>query len=233
EDAVWREQVFQFVVINKQARTINSELLASIVNSSLTNSEIFQLEGKLEAAGITTYETKVLRILNDDPDSPFAGLISRGLEEESKKITFKAGISLASRWKRRMNNRDEIFKTLFRPHLPGTTNADKLQEWESRWKDYMFAFWNGIKNLYVHEHLWEPGTQLMYRATLQVLQENFLHSKALAGEEYENPITLREAVTEFYRNVPAGFFHTNWKRTELLTDDGLDVLRDALNAIRV
>ncbi|MBZ4418762.1 hypothetical protein [Myxococcus sp. RHSTA-1-4] len=232
-DADWQEQVFQFVVINKQARAISSELLASIVNSSLTNAEIVELEGKLDAAGISTYETKILRTLNDDPDSPFQGLISRGLEEENKKITFKAAIALASRWKRKMTDRDTIYRTLFRDGLPGTSKSEKSEAWDEQWKSYMFAFWNGVRNLYNKEQLWEPGTQLMYRATLEVLQENFLAAKALAGIAYKNPIELREDVEDFYKNVPAGFFHTKWKRTELLTEDGREVLRNALNAMRV
>jgi len=232
-DADWQEQVFQFVVINKQARAISSELLASIVNSSLTNAEIAGLEGKLDAAGISTYETKILRTLNDDPDSPFQGLVSRGLEEEDKKITFKAAIALASRWKRKMTDRDTAYRTLFRDGLPGTSKAEKSEAWDEQWKNYMFAFWNGIKNLYSKEQLWEPGAQLMYRATLEVLQENFLAAKTLAGAAYKDPVKLREDVEDFYRNVPAGFFHTKWKRTELLTEDGREVLKTALNAMRV
>lgn len=232
-DSDWQQAVFQFIVVNKQARAISGELLASIVNSSLTNHEIGELEKSLEAAGISTYETKMLRTLNDDPDSPFRGLIARGIDETDKKITFKAAIALAGRWKRKMNHRDDVFKTLFRPGLPGSNNSEKQHTWDSEWKKYMFAFWNGIANLYRTEHLWEAGTQLMFRATLETLQDNFLEAKTIAGQQFENPVRLREAVEDFYGNVPAGFFHTEWKRKELLTKDGRKVLKDALNAMRV
>lgn len=234
EDADWKDQVFQFVVINKQARAINSELLASIVNSSLTNREIASLEDQLEAAGISTYETRVLRVLNDDPDSPFRGLVSRGLEEQQKKITFKAAIALAARWSKRMTDRDSWYKTLFRPVIPGENNPEKLATWQtSLWRSYMFAFWNAIRNKFEPEHLWEPGTQLMYRATMEVLQDNFLEAQALVGKPAGDPVEFRELVAAFYDGVPAGFFHTKWKRTELLTDDGRAVLKHALNAMRV
>lgn len=233
-DVGWEEAVFQFVVVNKQARAISGELLASIVNSSLTNFEIGELEDKLEAAGISTYETRILRILNDDPDSPFQGLISKGVQEEGqKKITFKAAIALAGRWKKRMNNRDDAFKTLFRPGLNGDSNAQKQATWDEEWKSYMFAFWNGVKKLFQKEQLWEPGTQLMYRATLETLQDNFLKVRTVSGEAIDSPVRLRESVEQFYQNVPAGFFHTEWKRKELLTEDGRKVLANALNSMRV
>ncbi len=233
-DADWDEQVFQFVVINKQARAISGEFLASIVNSSLTNREIGELETRLEAAGLKTYETRMLRLMNDDPDSPFSSMVSRGLEEVGKKITFKTGIAIVRRWHTRMNDRDKAYKALFRNGLPGDTAKEKRAAWETSWKSYMFAFWNGVKNLYKDEQLWDPGTQLMYRACLEVMQENFLNKKAEAGGvTYKDPVALREDVEEFYGNVPAGFFHTEWKRKELLTDDGKQVLEDALNAMRV
>jgi hypothetical protein len=233
-DAEWEEQVFQFVVVNKQARAISGEFLASIVNSSLTNREILRLEDRLEAAGLSTYETRMLRLMNDDPDSPFQGLISRGLEEQGQKITFKAAMALASRWQRRMNDRDPSYKVLFRPHLGGASSREKLAVWQSgEWKTSMFAFWNGIHRLYKEEQLWEAGTQLMYRATLETLQENFLTTKANAGVSFATPIALRESVEEFYAAVPAGFFHTEWKRKELLTYDGRTVLKEALNEMRI
>jgi hypothetical protein len=97
----------------------------------------------------------------------------------------------------------------------------------------MFAFWNAIKNKFEPEHLWEPGTQLMYRATMEVLQDNFLEAQAIAGTRFGDPVEFREQVTEFYGAVPAGFFHTKWKRTELLTDDGRAVLKSGLNDMRV
>lgn len=232
-DADWNEQVFQFVVINRQARAITAEFLASIVNSSLTNREIIKLEDRLEAAGLSTYESKMLRLMNDDPESPFNGMISRGLESESNKITFKAAMAIASRWSKKMNDRDDAYKVLFRNGLAGSSNKEKRDSWEAAWKEYMFAFWHGVKNIYEKEQLWEPGTRLMYRATLQVLQEAFLEAKAVAGQSYSGPVKLREDVTEFYKNVPAGFFHAEWKRKELLTSDGQAVLRRALNAARI
>lgn len=233
-DADWKEQVFQFVIVNKQARAITGEFLASIVNSSLTNREIEELEDRLDAAGLSTYETRMLRLMNDDPDSPFAGLVSKGLDETGNKITFKAAMALVRRWSKKMNDRDNAYKTLFKPGLSGANSKEKQSDWEKRWKDFMFAFWHGIRNVYISEHLWEPKTQLMFRATLESLQDNFLEKKASAGGVvYTDPVQLRKDVEDFYQNVPGGFFHTEWKRKELLTKDGREVLRAALNAMRV
>ena len=132
-----------------------------------------------------------------------------------------------------MNDRDDIYKTLFKPGLKGDTNPEKAETWEREWKNYMFAFWNAIKNLYKKDQLWEAGSQLMYRATLEVLQDNFLDVKSVAGEAFSSPVKLRESVEKFYEPVPGGFFHKTWKRTELLTDDGREVLKNALNEMRV
>lgn len=132
-----------------------------------------------------------------------------------------------------MNERDMVYKTVFKPGLAGATSKQKATVWESVWKDYMFGFWSGIRNIYKDEQLWEPGTQLMYRATLEVIQDNYLEAKALAGIAFSDPVVLREDVEKFYKNVVGGFFHTEWKRKELLTDDGRRVLRDALNVMRV
>lgn len=234
-DADWKEQVFQFVIINRQARAISGEFLASIVNSSLTNDEISYLEDRLEAAGLKTYETKMLRLMNDDPDSPFFGMVSKGLDETpANKITFKASMAIVRRWNALLPRRDPAYKTLFQPALPGASAKEKSKAWERVWKDYMFAFWHGVRNLYKEEQLWQPKMQLMFRATMEVLQDNFLEKKAAAGGIiYDNTVKLREDVEDFYRSVPAGFFHTEWKRKELLTKDGREVLKDAINKMRV
>ena len=52
KDADWVEQVFQFVVLNKTARAITKDFLTEMLNTSLTNSEIKDVDKRLEIIGI-------------------------------------------------------------------------------------------------------------------------------------------------------------------------------------
>ncbi len=75
-DADWIEQVFQFVVLNKQAKPISSSFLSSILNTSLTNDEVQDIEKRLSDVGIKNSERKILKYLNHNTNSPFHQMVS-------------------------------------------------------------------------------------------------------------------------------------------------------------
>ncbi len=51
-DASWKEEVFQFVVINQRAKPIESAFLSAIISSSLSEKDIEELKSRLEQAGV-------------------------------------------------------------------------------------------------------------------------------------------------------------------------------------
>lgn len=78
-DDDWSEHVFQFVVVNQKATPIPKALLASIVATTLTEDEISRISARLVSAGIPVTDYVAINYLNAARDSPFYGLINRGI----------------------------------------------------------------------------------------------------------------------------------------------------------
>ena len=70
KDADWIEQVFQFVVLNKLAKPISSSFLTSLLNTSLTNQELQEIEPRLETVGISNTDRLLMKYINFSEDSP-------------------------------------------------------------------------------------------------------------------------------------------------------------------
>ena len=159
------EQVFQFVVVNQKATPIGRALLGTIVSTTLSNAEIDKVATRLKDAGIRVEESQAITYLARHPDSPFRGLVERGLASDTQDVLqWNVFASLIS-----------IFRTLKGGKLFGETNDyadiwrkrfllhsnivddyeakefdDRLKYWrelDGPWRDVFIAFWTEVRRI--------------------------------------------------------------------------------------
>ena len=80
------EQVFQFVCVNQKATPIGKALLGTIVSTTLSSDELERVGGRLRAAGIELAESQAISYLAKYPESPFCGLVERGMAGDAKDL---------------------------------------------------------------------------------------------------------------------------------------------------
>lgn len=78
------EHVFQYVVVNQKATPVPKALLGTIIATSLAADELDSIAQRLEDAKIPLEGSKIISVLSKAPDSPFCGLVAKGVEDEGK-----------------------------------------------------------------------------------------------------------------------------------------------------
>jgi hypothetical protein len=236
KDSDWVEQVFQFVVINKLAKPISGSFLTSILNTSLTNEEIKEIEPRLEQIGIKNTDRIIMNYINYDEKSPFYGMVSQPGEimgvDNTGKLSDIGMLKLAKMWRAMTGNKSRF--RMFTEVLDGSNAKKKTHQWvsENAWVKYFFAFWDMVKEKYEPEHLWvkEKKFHLLMIVTMTVLQEYFLETKAAAKIKFRNIDDFKCQIKEFYEDVPGSFF-VDWKRSGLQSGDGPEIIQNAIKSL--
>lgn len=235
--ADWVEQVFQFVVLNRLARPISASFLTSILNTSLTNTEVSRIEKRLDEINIRNTDRVVMKYLNHDPRSPFAGLIAEPGEvagvDNRGKLSDKGMIRLAKRWIAIRRNKKEI--QMFSPALGAKKLGEARAQWREyeTWVPYFYAFWEAVKGRFQKEGLWEKrdGAHLLYIVTMHAMQDMYLDAKAKADSRFTSVDDFRQQVTAYFEDVPTAFFQ-GWKTTGLQSGDGPRWIKEAIEELR-
>jgi hypothetical protein len=236
-DAEWKEEVFQFVVINQRARPIQSEFLSAIISSSLSNSDINSLRDRLDQAGVDLLSTNIMDLVHANPMSPFAQMIDFKIKDASGKLKYGGMLTLAKRFRKlathEKNTKYKVFfKQVFLDQCAGATYNEKRSTWnDGDWFKYFCAFWSAVKNHFVakeYSELWEPGTNLLKIVTLQELQNLFLEWLFMRREMLTSAEHFNALSNAFIKNLLGKFFKENWKLTSLQSDTGRKYLREAL-----
>jgi hypothetical protein len=175
----WKEQVFQFTVINDKARGIPKPFITSLAGMSLTANELSQLQNRLTQAGVHLWEVEVMQKLGYDPASPFlnkiefkiSGTGSHGLGYQTMKQVGKAWFDPKS------HGLNALMRVLYSG--AGKTKKSRkplIAEWqkENAWFEYFCCFWNNFKTKFGDTALWDLHSSLMTAVVLQQLQETFL-----------------------------------------------------------
>ena len=237
-DAEWKEEVFQFVVINQRARPIQSEFLSAIISSSLSNSDIQSLTARLDQAGVDLLSTKIMDLVHANPLSPFSQMIDFKIKDASGKLKYSGMLTLAKRFRKLSTHEKNtkfkpFFKQVFFDLTPGSTYNEKRASWnDGDWFKYFCLFWNSVKTHFIakeYKELWEPGTNLLKIVTLQEIQNLFLQwlftrREMLASTEHFTTLT-----NDFLKNLLGKFFKETWKLTSLQSDTGRKYLRESLS----
>lgn len=235
QDASWIEQVFQFVVLNKLARPISPGFLTSILNTSLTNDEVNDIEARLENIGIKSADRKMMKYLNHDNRSPFHDMIAEPGEivgaSNKGKLSDKGMLGLIRRWHSIMGKTKSIEMKMFVPALEVNTLSKAKELWKNyeTWVPFFYSFWQVVKDRYSGDGVWVKGEgfNLLYIVTMHEMQNMFLETKAKAQVKFGNIEAMREQVGEYFDKVPATFFQ-NWLATGLQSGDGPKIIREAI-----
>jgi hypothetical protein len=240
-DAPWKEEVFQFVVINQRARPIQAEFLSAIVSSSLSPEDILDLKARLEQAGVDLLSTQIIDLVHGNKESPFAGMIDFKISGGEGKLKFNGMLNLAKRF-RKLRTHDPrrkfpaFFKLAFFECTPGDNLVDKRTKWqEINWFTFFSIFWGTVKEHFEAKgfiNLWEPGSNLLKIVTLQELQNLFLDWLFARLEPISSDSDFKELAQKYLANLEGSFFTDVWKLTSLQSDSGRKYLRQALqNAV--
>lgn len=242
-DAEWREQVFQFVVINQKAQPIRPEFLSAIISSSLSTSDIDRLKQRLEQADVPLDETHIMDLLESSPLSPFRSMIDFKVPgAPGARLRFSGMLNLARRFRGlRTFKKDTkfrlIFRSVFEANCDGVTYSERKRIWEAEvWFRFFAEFWKAASYLLAekdsYQELWEPGSNLMKIVTLQELQNIFLQWLFERQEMISGVEDFRDKITLFLKHLRPKFFEKEWLLKSLQSDTGRAYLRKALERAR-
>jgi hypothetical protein len=237
-DAEWKEEVFQFVVINQRAEAIKPEFLSAIISSSLSKADIEGLQSRLEQAGVDLLNTRLMDLLQEDSKSPFKGMIDFKIKGDTGKLKYSGMLTLAKRFRRLTTHEPDkvkfspFFKQTFLDVMPGANQREKRVAWnDGEWFGFFEAFWNQVKAHLVtkdYADLWEPGSNLIKIVTLQELQNLFLAWCFTQRTMYTSRAEFLRGVKTWIKHINGRFFTTKWELTSLQSDAGRGYLRKAL-----
>ena len=252
KDADWVQQVFQFVVLNKLAKPISKDFLTGLLNTSLTNEEISDIEPKLERVGISNADRVIMRTVNFEPESPFHDMVAQPGEvvgaQNAGKLSGQGMLKIAKRW-RNLGGSKKTLKELrmFEKLLTEKSNSARAREWlggknmdpdtgqlrRGKWAGFFHTFWKIIKAIYEPSQIWEkgPGFHLLMIVTMYELQDYFIETKAAADARFSSMEDFEDQVRTFFADVPAAFFQ-NWEATGLQSGDGPATIRQALKMFK-
>ncbi len=215
---------------------------------SLTGSELRSLEDRLDQAGVKVVEYQLMRVVNFDPESPFADRVNLTEKADHTKIGYKTMVRVARRWyDGKQNGVKKLVEHLY-PEITGRgARRKRIAKWkEGDWGKFFLEFWKVVQERYQHatrpdgKTLWDlPGSNLLVAVVLYELQEAFLTNLTNQAESYfetESPDTaraellssVRTRATELLKYIPAEFFATKWGVSSLNTSAGREVQKLAI-----
>lgn len=179
----WKEQVFQFTVINDKATGIPKPFITSLAGISLTTSELDLLRNRLSEAGIKLWEVEVMQRLGFDSRSPLQGLIDFRVQKGSSGshglgyVTIK---NLGKMWYEAtppatvlLRMMDKIYRPVGRKKaITKKTAQSHLQS--DHWFDLYCRFWNKTRDRFESDGLWSLGSNFMNATVLLMFQSAFL-----------------------------------------------------------
>ncbi len=239
-DTDWKEEVFQFVVINQRAKPIKTEFLSAIISSSLSGKDITQLKSRLEQAGVDLDSTQIMDLVHSHEESPFYQMIDYKVEGAEGKLPYSGMLTSAKRFRSLSTHNPKIkyaafFKQIFADFCEGRTLQQKKTEWKTKikWFECFSTFWGIVREQLAsgdHADLWEPGTNLLKVVTIQELQNMFLEWLFNQRDSVSTRADVEAAARKFLQYLKPRFFTTKWEATSLQSDTGRDILREALEA---
>lgn len=220
-NAPFKEQIYQFVVINETAQKIKSDLLTDIFGSSLTYSEQQEIRDKLAVSGANVDQRIAAVIADRDDESPFFGMVkitvggnpSSGFIPELTIRQLIDGGSGAHGW--RSNN--AFYDDYVSERFPNREDWDDPNN--GAWRSYWYAFWSEVGDFYNAQYakgksvgewdsLWSESAQtnLTKAVTLRLLQRLFMEKAAehmrKARDRFEGETTALDSIVETLANNP-------------------------------
>jgi hypothetical protein len=248
----WKEQVFQFTVINDKAVGIPKPFITSLAGMSLTASELSDMKVRLQQAGVQLWEVEVMQKLGYDRRSAFFDKIefkvagtagsSSGLGYQTVKRAGKAWYSPKS------HGLIEVMRKLYQSENGPKKNQKALrQEWHEHedWFFFFNLFWDAVKARFGGTKLWTLKSSLMIAVVLEQLQAVFLKylsstTGLTIGKITETNASIRRdkvvsefvnIVNEFLKNFKEKDF-IDWPEKSLNHKSGRERLQNYFEKVR-
>lgn len=239
------EQVFQFVCVNQKATPIGKALLGTIVSTTLSNNELERVAGRLRAAGIDLAESQAISYLAKHPDSPFVGLVERGLANDAKDLLqwgvfaslieifrdlrggklYHQNVDFADAWRHKYLNHSKI----------ASSYADKgfaspFAYWgdlNGPWRDVFITFWSAVRDYFGNTtdsdkpNYWGCPrlSNLFNKVSLTILASDFFEYIHVQKQPLEDIADLKLAISEWLENVDRGYFDKDWNLAGIKKDN--------------
>ena len=248
----WKEQVYQFVVVNDKATGIPKPFITSLAGMSLTTEELGALKGRLSQAGVRLWEVEVMQRLGFDPSSPFQGLIEfKVAGEPDKGLGYQTMKRVGRAWHHPPSRNTGLYKLMQSVYYGNAgkvrTNKhlrdDKWQE-SNDWYDFFCLFWNEFREKYVDTSLWVVHSNFLKAVSLECLQEVFFVKLNNQGAIFWNcdgedeqarksvmKQRMAELIKEFVEKYDVRHFDREWGWKSLNVQQGKEHLKNYFTRI--
>jgi hypothetical protein len=230
------EQVFQFVIVNQKATPVGKALLGTIVSTSLSNTEMEAVAGRLKCAGIELVESQAISYLARHPSSPFNNLIERGMTGDCNDLlkwnVFSSLIAIfrdlrGGRIYGQKNDYAEMWKARF---LADSKIAEDFETkgftspfsyWshiDGPWRPVFIQFFSRIRDKLANTsdpdkpNYWGKtrDSNLFNKVSLNILASDFFQYLTEAKSTLENAEAIDGLVDSWLEYVNLGYFDKNW-----------------------
>lgn len=238
------EQVFQFVVVNQKATPIGRALLGTIVSTSLSKSEMENVALRLKNAGIHLEESQAITFLARNPQSPFYGLVERGMTGDAKDLlqwnVFASLIAIFRdlRGGKLFGQRNDYAAIWRDRYLPKSQlveayadeGAGTAFEYWSRvdgpWRDVFTTFWAVVRDRFgntqdrdKHNFWGRPReSNLFNKISLTILAADFFEFMVSSKNTLDSLSAIEGLVDEWLEDVSTGYFDKDWNLAGIKKD---------------
>lgn len=238
------EHVFQFVLVNQKATPIGTALLGTIVSTSLSEDELLGVSERLTAAGIPLHDSQAIAYLTRNADSPFFGLVQRGVSREGTDLLqwnvlgslmkifrdlkngklYHENLDHADRWRRTLLESSEIV-------VVQDLGDDKFEVWrrpDGPWRDVFIAFWIAVRDTLATTdeadadagNYWgsNNNSNLFNKITLTILAADFFQFLNERQRPIDSISEIAELVDDWLDGVKQTYFSRDWKLQSVKKD---------------
>ena len=242
-DAQPGEHVFQFVVVNQKATPVRPALLATIISTSLSEEELEPITDRLESAGVPLKSSRAISFFTKNPQSPFAGLVARGLANEGADLLswtvlgqlvaifrdlrggrfFHDGkLDYADAWRRRYLASSGILGDVATPEQA----FEAWRDVDGPWRDVFIEVWTAVRDLLGNQtnagsaNYWGAPRQsnLFNKPSLMTLASDFFAYLVESRQGIESADQVRTLVQEWLVDVDKHYFARDWKLANVKKD---------------
>ena len=236
-----KEQVFQFVVINQKATPIGKSLLGTIISTSLTDDEMGLVNNRLRDSGILLEEARAITWAARNPESPFCGLVERGMQSDKKDLLqwnvmgsliqifrnlnggslFHTKVDYAKTW------RDNYLANsgLVESH----NREDAYEQWRALdgvWKKFFVIFWSKIRDEFgdvtdnSRFNYWgnTRRSNLFNKISLTILAADFFRFLCIAKITLDDEEQINDVINRWLEGVNTKYFDRDWELSGVKKD---------------
>jgi len=238
------EHVFQYVVVNQKATPVPKALLGTIISTSLAGSELDSIARRLEEAKVPLEGSRIISILSRDPDSPFADLVAKGMNEDGTgKLPWSVLGSLADIFRylesgRLYHEPYDHAKTWRNHHLEKSkivgdwqvlgykSPYDYWKDLNGPWKKVFVAFWSRTRDVLAKvddssaKNFWgDPRTSNIFnKPSLHILTADFFAFLRERKAAIDSIADIDSLVADWLEYTSPQYFSRDWQLSGVKKD---------------